>query len=101
MNDPPDPLSIGRADGGGYRVELAPAAQRELRRLPAPARRRLAGHITELARNPRPVGCRKLRGSTQTWRIRVGPYRIVYDIHIASMVVVVLKVARRSESTYS
>ena len=44
----------------------------------AHSRRRLAG---ELARNPRPVGSRKLRGSLQTWRIRVGPYRVVYDIH--------------------
>lgn len=84
-----------------YRVELAPAAQRELRRLPAPARRRLAGPITELARNPRPVGSRKLRGSLQTWRIRVGPYRIVYDIHTDTSLIVILKVVRRSESTYS
>ena len=84
-----------------YRVELAPAAQRELRRLPAAARRRLAGPITELARNPRPVGCRKLRGSQQTWRIRVGPYRVVYDIHTVTSLIVILKVVRRSESTYS
>ena len=84
-----------------WRVELAPAAQRELRRLPTPARRRLAGPIKELSRNPRPVGSRKLRGSPQTWRIRIGPYRVVYDIHTDRSLIVVLKVVRRSESTYS
>ena len=100
MHDPPTALAQ-RAGGGGYRVELAPAAQKELRKLPAPVRRRLAGPITGLARNPHPSGSRKLRGSTQTWRIRVGPYHIVYDIHTDRLLVVILKVVRRSESTYS
>ena len=74
-----------------YRVELAPAAQRELRRLPTQARARLAGPIQRLAQ----------RGSTRTWRIRVGPYRVVYDIEDDTALIVILKVARRSESTYS
>ena len=84
-----------------YRVELAPAAQRELRRLPALARARLASPIKELAKTPRPVGARKLRGRPPSWRIRVGAYRVVYDINDDRALIVVLKVARRSESTYS
>ncbi len=84
-----------------YRVELAPAAQRQMRRLPAVARSRLAAPILDLARSPRPLGARKVRGQPGTWRVRVGSYRILYDIHDDAALIVILKVARRSESTYS
>jgi mRNA-degrading endonuclease RelE of RelBE toxin-antitoxin system len=42
----------------------------------------------------------KLQGEEQSWRIRVGPYRVVYGIHDDRALVVVLRVARRSEGTY-
>ncbi|MBI4336789.1 MAG: type II toxin-antitoxin system RelE/ParE family toxin [Chloroflexi bacterium] len=83
-----------------YRVELAPATQRELRQLPRIVQARLAAPIQALAKSPRPVGGRKLRGEERTWRIRVGPYRVVYDIYDDQALVVVLKIARRSETTY-
>ncbi len=83
-----------------YHVRIAPSAQRELRRLPRNAQVRLAGPIQALAENPRPAGVRKLRGQERTWRIRVGPYQVVYDIDDDKLMVDILKVARRSESTY-
>lgn len=83
-----------------YRVELAPSAQRDLRRLPREVQIRLATPIQALADNPRPAGVRKLRGEERTWRIRVGPYRVVYDINDDREAVVILKVARRTETTY-
>ena len=83
-----------------YRVELAPAAQRGLRRLPREAQARLATPIQALGENPRPDNVRKLRGQDHTWRVRVGPYRIIYDIHDEEALVVVLKVDRRRETTY-
>ena len=83
-----------------YRVELAPAAQRDLRRLPREVLTRLAALVQGLAENPRPAGVRKLRGEDRTWRIRVGPYRVVYDIQDDRALVVILKVVRRSETTY-
>ena len=83
-----------------YRVELAPAAQRDLRRLPRDIQVRVATSIQALSDNPRPAGVRKLRGEERTWRIRVGPYRVVYDIHEDRALVVILKIARRSETTY-
>lgn len=84
---------------GGRRVELAPAAQRQLRRLPPGDAARLRGPILALAIEPRPPGVMKLAG-TDFWRLRVGDLRIVYVIDEAEDLVVVLKVARRSESTY-
>ena len=84
---------------GDGRVELAPAAQRQLRRLPPGDAARLRGPILALAFEPRPPGTAKLAG-TELWRLRVGDLRVIYVIDDAARLVVVLKVARRSESTY-
>ncbi len=81
------------------RVELAPAVQRQLRRLPPGVGASLRGPILALAMDPRPPGAQKLEGS-DFWRLRVGEMRIVFAIDDAARVVVILKVARRSESTY-
>ena len=81
------------------RVELAPAAQRQLRRLPPGDAARLRGPILALAIEPRPPGVVKLAG-TDFWRLRVGDLRVIYFVDDPENVVVVLRVARRSESTY-
>ena len=83
---------------GRRRVELAPAAQRQLRRLPPGDAARIRGPILALAIEPRPPGATKLAGS-EFWRLRDGELRVIYAIDDAKRVVVVLKVARRSEST--
>jgi mRNA interferase RelE/StbE len=83
----------------GRRVELAPAAQRQLRRLPPGDAARLRGPILALAIEPRPLGAVKLADS-DFWRLRVGELRVIYMIDDAASSVIVLKVARRSESTY-
>jgi mRNA interferase RelE/StbE len=82
-----------------WRVELAPAAQRQLRKLPPDATARVRGPILALGRDPRPPGAVALAGSP-SWRLRVGDVRIVYVIDEAARTVVVLRVARRNESTY-
>jgi mRNA interferase RelE/StbE len=84
---------------GRYRVELAPAAKRQLRRLPPGDAARFRGPILTLGITPRPRGATKLAGS-DIWRLRVGELRIIYLIDDEDRLVVVLKVARRSESTY-
>lgn len=82
-----------------WRVELAPAAGRELRRLPPGDAARLRGPILALAIEPRPPGVAKLEG-TDWWRLRVGDLRIVYLVDDDARLVVVLRVARRNERTY-
>lgn len=82
-----------------YRVELSPAAGRELRRLPIRDAAALRDPILALGLEPRPFGAVKLAGTDQ-WRIRVGPLRVVYAIDAMAGVVIVLRVARRSEATY-
>jgi mRNA interferase RelE/StbE len=82
-----------------HRVELAPAAQRQLRRLPPGDAARLRGPILTLAIEPRPSGVVKIAG-TDFWRLRINDLRVVYLIDDAARLVIVLKVARRSERTY-
>jgi mRNA interferase RelE/StbE len=78
---------------------LAPAAQRQLRRLPPGDAARLRAPILALAIEPRPPGTVKLAGS-DFWRLRFADLRVIYHVDDAARLVVVLKVARRSESTY-
>lgn len=63
-----------------YRILLERSAERDLRRLSAKAHDRVIAAIRGLAAKPRPMGCRKLNGSENDRRIRVGNYRVVDEI---------------------
>jgi len=82
-----------------YRVEIAPPAQRQLGRLPPGDAARLRGPILALAAPPRPPGVAKLTG-TDFWRLRVGDLRLIYMVDDDARLVVILRAARRAESTY-
>ena len=84
---------------GRFVVELAPVAQRQLRRLPPGSAASLRGPILGLGFEPRPSGASKLAGRDFR-RMRVGDLRVIYVIEEARGLVIVLRVARRSESTY-
>jgi mRNA interferase RelE/StbE len=81
-----------------YRLEVSPRASRDLKKLPTRVQERLRDHIDSLAQAPRPRGVVKLEGEMNAYRIRVGPYRVLYEIHDQVLVVVVLKVADRKEA---
>jgi mRNA interferase RelE/StbE len=85
--------------GPAYRVDLAPAAARQLRRLPPGDAARMRAPILALGIDPRPSGAVRLVGS-DWWRIRAGDLRVVYAIDDELRLAVVLRVARRNESTY-
>ncbi|PAW87146.1 MAG: plasmid stabilization protein [Pedosphaera sp. Tous-C6FEB] len=80
-----------------YSVLLERAAEKDLSRLSAQAHDRIIAAIQGLARDPRPPGCRKLVGSTQDWRIRVGDYRVIYEIADVVRVVRIHRVRHRRE----
>lgn len=80
-----------------YRIELAPAAARQLRKLDAKARRRIQAAIDLLAADPRPAGAKKLVGGEGEWRVRTGDYRIVYEIKDRVLLVLVLAVGHRRD----
>jgi mRNA interferase RelE/StbE len=87
-----------------YRVEISPAADRDLEKLKGRIRvqdfERLRNAVRSLAENPRPQGVRKIRGAEKAYRIRVGNYRVVYDVYDSDSLVLILQIARRSETTY-
>lgn len=80
-----------------YRIEFRPAAERSFLKLPASLRARLRPHIDGLAAEPRPHGAKKLTGSRDRWRIRVGDYRVIYEIHGEVLLVLVLALGHRRE----
>jgi len=87
-----------------YRLEVSPAADRDLAKLKGRIRRqdfeRLRTAVRSLADEPRPQGVRKIKGAEKVYRIRVGSYRVVYEVYDNDKLVLVLQVARRSETTY-
>jgi mRNA interferase RelE/StbE len=80
-----------------YRIEIAPRAARQLRRLDARARKRVQAAIELLADNPRPPSTKKLVGGNGEWRIRTGDYRVVYEIHDNVLLVLVVAVGHRRD----
>lgn len=66
-----------------YRIEFARSATKDLRSIDRQWMPRIASAIDALADDPTPYGCKKLVGSEHTYRIRVGDYRIVYEIQSA------------------
>lgn len=81
-----------------YAVLLEAAAERSLRRLDAVVFRRVVAELRVLADNPRPAGCRKLSGSERDWRVRVGDYRVIYEIDDRSREVRVMRIRHRREA---
>lgn len=80
-----------------YRIEVAPAVLRQLRRLNPAARRRIQAAIELLAEHPRPQGAKKLVGGDSEWRVRTGDYRIVYEVHDDVLLVLVVAVGHRRD----
>ena len=79
-----------------YRVALAPAAARQLRKLDPRARRRIQAVLDLLGEQPRPANATRLVGSDE-WRARTGDYRVVYEIHDDVVLVLVVAVGHRRD----
>lgn len=63
-----------------YRIEFAPSAVKQLGGLPVEVQRQIAPRIEGLSQEPRPQGCKKLKGRQNEYRIRIGDYRVIYSI---------------------
>ena len=80
-----------------YSLELKQSAQRELDALEETLFRRLDRKILALADDPRPHGCKKLKGYKDQWRIRVGDWRVIYIVDDAAKLVRITRIAHRRE----
>ena len=80
-----------------YQVLILRSAQKSLGALPKIDYEKVRDAITALSLDPRPRGCKKLVGR-EGWRIRVGKYRVIYQIDDSLLVVTVLRIAHRREA---
>lgn len=81
-----------------YTIEIKRSALKEIGSLPHTARERVDKAIAALADNPLPPGVKKLRGTNDLYRVRIGSYRIVYQIDGNRIVVVILRVKDRKDA---
>ena len=80
-----------------YKIIFKSSADKALSKLPVDAQRRIIAAVDALGVEPRPQGVVKLAGDDNLWRVRVGEYRIVYEIHDGRLIVLVLRVAHRRD----
>jgi mRNA interferase RelE/StbE len=81
-----------------YEVYLEHAAEKDLKKLSQQAFSRVITQIKKLRENPRPTGCRKITGSKHDWRIRVGNYRIIYEVDDNALAVRIMRIRYRREA---
>jgi mRNA interferase RelE/StbE len=81
-----------------YTLKLHREVEKQLARIPKKPRERVVESMRSLRNEPRPHGCQHLQEGL--FRVRVGEYRIVYAVFDDEIVVVVCRVARRTEKTY-
>jgi mRNA interferase RelE/StbE len=81
-----------------YQIVFTRSAAKELEALPVPFAQRILARIEALASTPRPTGCRKLVGSDNLWRIRVGDYRVVYSIDDPQESIEVIAIRHRRDA---
>lgn len=80
-----------------YQLRITRRANKELRNLPTDIQHRIRAAISDLARDPRSYGHKKLRGRTD-YAIRIGRYRVIYDVDDDAQIVTILRVGRRRDA---
>ncbi|MEH2086470.1 type II toxin-antitoxin system RelE family toxin [Nostoc sp.] len=78
-----------------YKVEILRGALKQLKKIPSELQERIQIKIDDLATEPRPNGVKKLKGKENAYRIKVGDYRVIYDIFDDLLVVNVVEVGHR------
>jgi mRNA interferase RelE/StbE len=81
-----------------YELTFSRPARKDLRGLPADMQDRVLEAVERLRNNPRPQGCKKLKGSDDTFRIRVGDYRVIYEVHDQQVIVLIIRVRHRKDA---
>ncbi len=80
-----------------YQLRIKKSAIKELSKLPKPIATRISKVIDGLKKDIYPKGYKKLKGSDNDYRVRVGDYRILYSIHDDVLIIEVVKIAHRKD----
>jgi len=81
-----------------YRIEWKASALRELKGIDRQAVPRIVAAVVSLSESPFPSGVRKLQGTEHTYRMRVGDYRVLYEVHHASIRILIVRVRHRKDA---
>lgn len=80
-----------------YTIEIQTKAKRQLQTFDKQTQERLSKAVDQLAKNPRPDNCKALRGFHGIFRIRIGDYRVVYEIKDSELIILVVEIGHRRE----
>lgn len=80
-----------------WNLQIERKAQKALKKIPNPYKANLIETIDRLSANPRPDGCKKLKGNENLWRIRVNDYRIVYHIKDEQLLILIIRIGHRKD----
>ena len=80
-----------------YKIEWKNSAYKELQKLPRPMIPKVVAAVSDLSNDPRPQGAKKLAGSEYSYRIRIGDYRVVYEIFDNKLVIEIVRVRHRKD----
>ena len=79
-----------------FEISVKTSAQKEARKVPPKTLLKLKQALDKLAENPRPHGAKRLQGTKEEiYRIRVGDYRVLYEIKENQLVIIVIRIAHR------
>lgn len=81
-----------------YRIEFTNSAAKEFRALASEIKRRITSAIDELCENPYPMGVSKLKGYATLYRIRVGDYRVIYEVDMSNQSIRIVRIRHRREA---
>ena len=82
---------------GRFELRISRMAERQLKRLPSEGRDRVVRAVRALADDPMPRGSRRLTGYDDVFRIRIGPYRVLYSVAASTLTILVLKIGHRRD----
>jgi len=80
-----------------YRIEWRSSTRKDFRKIAPQIVSRIVRAVTALASNPRPDGCKKLSGSECAYRIRIGDYRVIYEVYDDVLIVEVVRIGHRKD----
>ena len=80
-----------------YRIEFTPKAQRDFKALDGSIRGRIARRIDSLAENPFPTGIKRIAGEDELYRLRVGDYRVLYQVRGKVLFVLIVGMGHRRD----
>lgn len=80
-----------------YKIEWKKSAVKELHNIPKKYIPKILSKVESLSSNPYPIGRRKLSGSEKTYRIRIGSYRIIYEVEKGQLIIQIVQVKHRKD----